>query len=81
MGYHGTPTCEIQFENAVGYLVGSEHKGMAHMFTFMNGARIGTAMMGVNAAEKSYQNALNYSKNRRAFRFCDIFFCFNYLPP
>jgi hypothetical protein len=68
MGYHGTPTCEINFENAVGYLVGREHKGMAHMFTFMNGARIGVSMMGVNAAEKSFQNALEYSKNRRAFR-------------
>lgn len=73
MGYHGTPTCEINFENAVGYLVGREHKGMAHMFTFMNGARIGVSLMGVNAAEKSFQNSLLYSKNRRAFR-SQIFF-------
>lgn len=68
MGYHGTPTCEINFENAVGYLIGREHKGMPQMFTFMNGARIGAATMGVNAAEKSYQNALQYAKTRRAFR-------------
>jgi alkylation response protein AidB-like acyl-CoA dehydrogenase len=72
MGYHGTPACEINFEDAVGYLVGKEHKGLASMFTFMNTARLGSAMMGVNAAEKSYQNALKYAKNRRAFRFPPI---------
>lgn len=80
MGYHGTPTCEINFENAVGYLVGREHKGMAHMFTFMNGARIGVSLMGVNAAEKSFQNSLLYSKNRRAFR-SQIFFLPSLLMP
>ena len=69
MGYHGTPTCEINFENAVGYLVGREHKGMANMFTFMNSARISSAAMGVHAAEKSFQNALKYAKTRRAFRY------------
>lgn len=68
MGYHGTPTCEVNFEDARGYLVGSENKGMLHMFTFMNTARLGVAMQGVNAAEKSFQYALKYAKERRAFR-------------
>jgi alkylation response protein AidB-like acyl-CoA dehydrogenase len=68
MGYHGTPTCEINFENAIGYIIGQPHKGLQQMFTFMNNARIGSAFMGVNAAEKSYQNSLSYAKTRRAFR-------------
>jgi alkylation response protein AidB-like acyl-CoA dehydrogenase len=68
MGYHGTPTCEVNFDGAVGYLVGSENKGMLHMFTFMNTARLGVALQGVNSAEKSFQYALNYAKERRAFR-------------
>jgi alkylation response protein AidB-like acyl-CoA dehydrogenase len=68
MGCHGSSTCEINFEDAEGYLIGTEHKGMNHMFTFINTSRIGTSMQGVAAAELSYQNALWYTKERRAFR-------------
>ena len=68
MGYHGTPTCEIHFDGATGYLIGTESRGMSHMFTFMNTARLGVALQGVNAAEKSFQYALKYAKERRAFR-------------
>lgn len=68
MGCHGSSTCEINFEDAEGYLIGTEHKGMNHMFTFINTSRIGTSMQGVAAAELSFQNALWYTKERRAFR-------------
>lgn len=68
MGCHGSSTCEINFEDAEGYLIGTEHKGMAHMFTFINTSRLGTSMQGVAAAENSYQNALAYCKDRRSMR-------------
>lgn len=68
MGCHGSPTCEINFENAHGYLIGTENKGMRQMFTFINTSRLGTAMQGVCAAEKSFQTALPYAKERVAFR-------------
>jgi len=68
MGCHGSATCEINFEDAEGYLIGTENKGMNHMFTFINTSRIGTSMQGVAAAELSFQNALWYTKERRAFR-------------
>jgi alkylation response protein AidB-like acyl-CoA dehydrogenase len=68
MGCHGSSTCEINFEDAEGYLIGKEHKGMNNMFTFINTSRLGTSMQGVSAAELSFQNALWYTKERRAFR-------------
>jgi alkylation response protein AidB-like acyl-CoA dehydrogenase len=46
MGCHGSPTCQINFDGAVGELIGSENKGMNHMFTFINTSRIGTAIQG-----------------------------------
>jgi len=68
LGCHGSPTCEINFENAVGYLIGEPNKGMRQMFTFINTSRLGTAMMGVSLAELSWQNSLWYAKDRRAMR-------------
>lgn len=68
MGCHGSSTCEINFEDAEGYLIGEENKGMNHMFTFINTSRLGTSIQGIAAAELSYQNALWYTKERRAFR-------------
>lgn len=68
MGCHGSSTCEINFEDAEGYLLGEENKGMNHMFTFINTSRLGTSIQGIAAAELSYQNALWYTKERRAFR-------------
>jgi alkylation response protein AidB-like acyl-CoA dehydrogenase len=58
MGCHGSPTCEINFENAEGELIGTANKGLNHMFTFINTSRMGTAVQGLAAAEGSYQNAL-----------------------
>jgi alkylation response protein AidB-like acyl-CoA dehydrogenase len=68
MGCHGSPTCEINFEQAQGFLIGEANKGMRQMFTFINTSRIGTAMMGVALAELSWQNALQYARGRRAMR-------------
>ena len=41
MGCHGSPTCEINFENAEGYLIGTPGRGLNHMFTFINTSRLG----------------------------------------
>jgi len=68
MGCHGSPTCEINFDEAEGYLIGTENRGLNHMFTFINTSRMGTAMQGVSAAEQSFQMALEYAKDRLAMR-------------
>ncbi|MET4163533.1 hypothetical protein ABIE61_003397 [Marinobacterium sp. MBR-111] len=67
LGIHGSPTCVMSFgdnEGAVGYLVGEAHKGLAYMFTMMNCARQAVGLQGVAIAERSYQQALEYAKDR-----------------
>ena len=68
MGIKGSATAVLNFEGSRGYMLGPENKGMECMFTFMNSARIGTAMQGVCAAELSYQGAVRYAKERRSMR-------------
>ncbi|KAL3909217.1 MAG: hypothetical protein SGPRY_009507, partial [Prymnesium sp.] len=68
MGCHGSPTCQIEFENAQGWLIGTENRGLNHMFTFINTSRLGTAVQGVAAAELAFQNSLWYAKERRSMR-------------
>ncbi len=68
MGIHGNSTCVMNFDGAKGWLIGPENKGLLCMFTFMNTARIGTALQGVTAAETSFQGALTYAKDRLAMR-------------
>ncbi len=64
MGIHGNSTCVMNYEDAVGYLVGDEHKGMRAMFTMMNAARLGVGIQGLGISEVSYQNAVAYAKDR-----------------
>lgn len=67
LGIHGSPTCVMSFgdnEGAVGYLVGEAHKGLAYMFTMMNHARQGVGLQGLGIAERSYQQAVEYAKER-----------------
>ncbi|SDN53351.1 acyl-CoA dehydrogenase [Lutimaribacter pacificus] len=64
MGIHGNSTCVMNYDEATGYLLGQEHKGMRAMFTMMNEARIGVGMQGLAQAEVAYQNALDYAKER-----------------
>jgi len=68
MGIKGSATAVINFDGATAYLIGPPNKGLECMFTFMNTARIGTAVQGVGAAELSFQNALSYAKERRSMR-------------
>ena len=68
MGCHGSPTCELEFDDATGWLIGEENRGLAHMFTFINTSRVGTALQGVAAAELALQNSLPYALERRSMR-------------
>jgi alkylation response protein AidB-like acyl-CoA dehydrogenase len=64
MGIHGNATCVMNYDGAVGYLLGDLHKGMRAMFTMMNEARLGVGLQGYAVAEAAYQNALAYAKDR-----------------
>jgi len=64
LGIHGSPTCVMAFEGATGYLVGEKHQGLACMFTMMNHARLGVGMEGVAIAERAYQQARAYARER-----------------
>jgi alkylation response protein AidB-like acyl-CoA dehydrogenase len=68
MGIKASATCVMNFDGARGYLIGPPNKGLACMFTFMNTARIGTAIQGLAHGELSYQGALAYAKERLAMR-------------
>ncbi|MFA7554759.1 MAG: acyl-CoA dehydrogenase [Spongiibacteraceae bacterium] len=67
MGIHASPTCVMSFgENngAIGYLVGEPNKGLSYMFTMMNHARLNVGVQGVALADRSYQHAVAYAKDR-----------------
>ncbi|MCW8832834.1 MAG: acyl-CoA dehydrogenase C-terminal domain-containing protein [Colwellia sp.] len=64
MGIHASATCVMNFDGAQGYLIGEINKGLACMFTMMNFERIGVGIQGLGAAVRSYQNALEYAKDR-----------------
>ncbi|RUO39684.1 acyl-CoA dehydrogenase C-terminal domain-containing protein [Idiomarina aquatica] len=64
MGIHASATCVMNFDGAKGWLVGEPHRGLPAMFTMMNYERLGVGIQGLGAAERSYQNALEYAKDR-----------------
>jgi alkylation response protein AidB-like acyl-CoA dehydrogenase len=67
LGIHASPTCTMQFGDqggATGFLVGQENEGLKYMFTMMNNARLSVGLQGVAIAERAYQHALGYAKDR-----------------
>jgi acyl-CoA dehydrogenase len=67
LGIHASPTCVMSFgdgEGAVGYLVGKENNGLAHMFVMMNEARQKVGIQGLGIAERAYQQAREYARER-----------------
>lgn len=68
MGIHGNATCVLNFDGAVGTLLGEANKGLNMMFTFMNLARLGTALQGLAHAELGYQKSLAYARSRLQMR-------------
>ncbi|MBT3772596.1 MAG: acyl-CoA dehydrogenase [Euryarchaeota archaeon] len=68
MGLHGSPTCVLNFDESIGWLVGEENCGMKLMFEMMNRERLATGMMGIGLGEVAYQNSLQWCKERRQGR-------------
>ncbi|MFL2803264.1 MAG: acyl-CoA dehydrogenase family protein [Paracoccaceae bacterium] len=68
MGLHGSPTAVLEYQNAKGWLVGEENKGMMAMFTMMNNARLGVAVQGLSQSELATQKAIEFAKNRHQGR-------------
>lgn len=64
MGIQASATCVMNFDEAEGYLVGGENKGLAAMFTMMNYERLGVGIQGLATGERSYQNAIEYARER-----------------
>jgi alkylation response protein AidB-like acyl-CoA dehydrogenase len=65
MGIRGSATCVLNFDDAAGYMIGPKNKGLSSMFTMMNLERIVVGIQGLGLSEIAYQNALNYSKERK----------------
>jgi alkylation response protein AidB-like acyl-CoA dehydrogenase len=69
MGIRASPTCVLEFgarsDGAIGWLLGEEHGGMRTMFTMMNAARLSVGVEGLGVAERAYQQAARFAKERR----------------
>ncbi|WP_296277091.1 phenylacyl-CoA dehydrogenase [Pseudomonas sp. UBA7530] len=68
MGIHGNATCVMNFDGATGFLIGPANKGLNCMFTFMNTARLGTALQGLAHAEVGFQGGIRYARERLQMR-------------
>jgi alkylation response protein AidB-like acyl-CoA dehydrogenase len=68
MGIHGNATCVMNFDGALGSLVGEPHKGLSAMFVMMNAARLGVGMQSLGLTEVAYQNSVAYAKDRLQMR-------------
>jgi len=64
MGYHGSATCEMLFEEAKGWMIGEPHFGLACMFTMVNHSRIEVGLQGYCQSVKAYQSGVEYAKER-----------------
>lgn len=64
MGLNASSTCVMNYDAAVGYLVGEPHRGLQAMFTVMNAERVSIGLQGLGLAELAYQNAAQYAKER-----------------
>ncbi len=68
MGIHGSSTCVMHFDGAQGWLIGQPNKGLMAMFTMMNTARLAVGIQGLGLADRAYQNALAYARDRLQMR-------------
>ena len=64
MGIHGNATCVMTYENAKGWLIGEEGRGMNNMFVVMNEARLGTGLQGLAIGDAAYQAAVEFANDR-----------------
>jgi alkylation response protein AidB-like acyl-CoA dehydrogenase len=68
LGIHASPTCVMEYDEAVGELIGEPNAGMRYMFTMMNNARLSVGLQGLAVAELAYQQAFAYARERRQGR-------------
>jgi alkylation response protein AidB-like acyl-CoA dehydrogenase len=64
LGIHASPTCVLAYEDAVGWRIGEENRGLEYMFTMMNNARLNIGVQGVAIAERAYQQARDFARAR-----------------
>jgi alkylation response protein AidB-like acyl-CoA dehydrogenase len=64
LGIHASPTCVLEFDDAVGELIGEANSGMRYMFTMMNNARLSVGLQGLAVGEAAYQQAWRYATER-----------------
>jgi hypothetical protein len=64
LGIHASPTCVLEFEGALGEMVGAPHRGLPAMFAMMNAARLGVAIQGVASAERAFRRAADFAAVR-----------------
>jgi acyl-CoA dehydrogenase len=64
LGIHASPTAVMSYEDAAGYLVGEENRGLEYMFIMMNLARFGVGIEGLAISERAYQQAVDYARQR-----------------
>ncbi len=65
MGIKGSATCVLNFDDAIGYMIGPKNKGLNAMFTMMNLERIVVGIQGLGISEIAYQNSVSYAKERK----------------
>ncbi|MFL2886460.1 MAG: acyl-CoA dehydrogenase family protein [Candidatus Pelagibacter sp.] len=65
MGIKGSATCVLNFDEAIGYMIGPKDRGLNSMFTMMNLERIVVGIQGLGISEIAYQNSLSYAKERK----------------
>jgi 3-(methylsulfanyl)propanoyl-CoA dehydrogenase len=64
LGIHASPTCVLAYEDAIGWRIGDEHRGLEYMFTMMNNARLNVGVQGLAIAERAYQQAREFARAR-----------------
>jgi alkylation response protein AidB-like acyl-CoA dehydrogenase len=67
IGIHASPTCVMSYgenDGAIGYLIGEENRGIEYMFVMMNNARLAVGLQGLSIAERAYQQAVSFAKER-----------------
>jgi alkylation response protein AidB-like acyl-CoA dehydrogenase len=68
MGIHGSATCTMNFDGAIGYLLGEQNKGLEAMFTFMNESRVTAAVQAYAPGERALQGGVAYARERLQMR-------------
>lgn len=64
LGVRASPTAVLEYDDATGFLIGEENRGLEYMFIMMNAARFSVGVQGIAISERAYQRALSYARER-----------------